>query len=53
VYAISAQTLSAVYDCVYVCLAEKEGCELVTADDGLVQNLQTRFPFVIRPKDLP
>jgi len=53
VYAISAQTLSAVYDCVYVCLAEKEGCELVTADDRLVQNLQARFPFVIHLKDLP
>jgi predicted nucleic acid-binding protein len=53
VYAISAQILSAVYDCVYVCLAEKEGCELVTADDGLVQNLQTRFPFVLHLKDLP
>ena len=53
VYAISAQTLSAVYDCVYVCLAEKEGCELVTADDRLVQNLQTRFPFVLHLRDLP
>ncbi len=46
-YAISAATFSAIYDCVYVALAEREGCEMVTADDRLVKNLQGRFTFVI------
>jgi predicted nucleic acid-binding protein len=36
-----------VYDCVYVALAEREGCELVTADDKLLKNLGPRFPFII------
>lgn len=52
-YAISAATMSAIYDCVYVALAEREGCELVTADDKLVKNLQGRFPFVIALSSLP
>ncbi len=45
-YAISASTLSAIYDCIYVALAERENCEFVTTDDKLVKNLQGRFPFV-------
>jgi predicted nucleic acid-binding protein len=32
--------------CLYVALAERERCELVTADDKLVRNLQPTFPFV-------
>lgn len=52
-YAISDQTKSAVYDCTYVAMAELEGCELVTADDRLVKNLQPTFPFVVHLKDLP
>ncbi len=52
-HAIAASTLSAVYDCVYVALAEREGCEMVSADDRLVRNLQGRFPFVISLASLP
>jgi predicted nucleic acid-binding protein len=44
---ISSQTRSGFYDCLYVALAEREGCEMVTADDRLIKNLQPRFPFVI------
>lgn len=44
---ISSQTRSAFYDCLYVALAEREGCEMVTADDRLVRNLQHLFPFII------
>ena len=44
---ISSQTRSGFYDCLYVALAEREGIELVTADDKLLKNLQARFPFVI------
>jgi predicted nucleic acid-binding protein len=50
---ISSQTRSAFYDCRDVTLAEREGCELVTADDKLIRNLQTQFPFVIHLGTLP
>jgi predicted nucleic acid-binding protein len=36
-----------VYDCLHVALAEREGCELLTADDRLVRSLQPTFPFII------
>ncbi len=42
---ISSQTRQGVYDCLYVALAEREGCELVTADDKLVKNLSGQFPL--------
>jgi predicted nucleic acid-binding protein len=42
-----------VYDCLYVALAEREGCELVTADGRLVRNLQPRFLFVVSLASLP
>jgi predicted nucleic acid-binding protein len=45
--AVSSVERIGVYDCLYVALAEREGCELVTADDRLVRNLQHRFPFII------
>jgi predicted nucleic acid-binding protein len=31
-YELSSATRSAVYNCLYVALAEREGCDLVTAD---------------------
>src|SRR5262249_45370507 len=43
---ISSQTRSAYYDCLYVALAEREGCEMVTVDDKLLTNLQSQFPFI-------
>ena len=36
-----------VYDCLYVALAEREQCELITADDRLVRSMQPLFPFVV------
>src|SRR5262249_2398948 len=36
---ISSRTRSGYYDCLYVALAEQEGCELVTADQKSVNNL--------------
>jgi predicted nucleic acid-binding protein len=50
---ISVSNRQAVYDCIYVALAEKEGCELLTADDAMVRRLKPRFPFVVRLSDLP
>ncbi|MGO8744828.1 MAG: type II toxin-antitoxin system VapC family toxin [Thermoguttaceae bacterium] len=45
--AISSQTRAGLYDCLYVALAEREGCELVTADERLLNSLGRQFPFVI------
>jgi predicted nucleic acid-binding protein len=50
---IASQARVAVYDCLYVALAEREGCEFVTADDKLVKNLQAQFPFIIPLASLP
>jgi predicted nucleic acid-binding protein len=51
--AISSQTRSGFYDCLYVALAEREKCELVTADDKLLKNLQPAFPFIVALASLP
>lgn len=50
---IAINTVASVYDCLYVALAEREGCELVTADDKLVKNLQPLFPFIRHLSSLP
>ncbi len=52
-HAIAAMTDASVYDCLYVSLAEREKCELVTADDRLVRILQPQFPFIIPLASLP
>src|SRR5947208_17145066 len=51
--AISSATRQGVYDCLYVALAERAGCELVTADDKLIRNLQAQFPFIRPLASLP
>jgi len=43
----------AVYDCIYLALAEAEGCELVTADDLFARGLMTAFPFIVLLVTLP
>ena len=43
----------AVYDCLYVALAEREGCEVLTADSKLIKNLQPYFPFIVPLSSLP
>jgi predicted nucleic acid-binding protein len=52
-FAIASQRRAGVYDCLYVALAEREGCELITADDRLVKNLQPHFPFIVSLASLP
>jgi predicted nucleic acid-binding protein len=42
---IASQTRASVYDALYVALAEREGCDLVTADDKLMKVL-AGFPIV-------
>lgn len=43
---VAKQARIGVYDCLYVALAEREGCGLLTADDRLVRSLQPTFPFI-------
>ncbi|HKI36227.1 MAG TPA: type II toxin-antitoxin system VapC family toxin [Gemmataceae bacterium] len=50
---ISSQFRQGVYDCLYVALAERDNCELVTADDKLVRKLQSQFPFIVSLSSLP
>jgi predicted nucleic acid-binding protein len=52
-YVLSSLFRQGVYDCIYVALAEREGCELVTADDKLVKNLGVTFPFVVSLASTP
>jgi predicted nucleic acid-binding protein len=52
-YEISSQMRVGIYDCLYVALAEREKCELITADDKLLKNLQPQFPFLVLLSSLP
>jgi predicted nucleic acid-binding protein len=52
-YQIASPARIGIYDCLYVALAEQEGCELVTADDKLLKNLQPGFPFIVSLASLP
>ena len=44
-FAVSSAMRVAVYDCLCVVLAQQEGCELLTADEKLVRNLQASLPL--------
>ncbi len=44
-FAISSQMQIGVYDCLYVALAEREGCELVTADWVSKGSSRSLFPW--------
>jgi predicted nucleic acid-binding protein len=50
---ISSAARVGLYDCLYVALAEREGCELVTADDRLIKNLHSQFPFILALSSMP
>jgi len=52
-YAISSAARVGVYDCLYVALAEREGCDLVTADTRLMKNLQGQSPCLVSLASLP
>ena len=36
-----------IYDCLYVALAEREGCELVTSDKKLINAPGAAYPFIV------
>jgi predicted nucleic acid-binding protein len=50
---ISSAARIGVYDCLYIALAEREGCDLITADDKLVKNLQPSFPLINHLSSFP
>jgi predicted nucleic acid-binding protein len=50
---ISSLTRTGFYDCLYVALAEREVCELVTDDQKLVANLKPLFPWIVPLSSLP
>ena len=50
---ISTKAQIGVYDCLYVALAEREGCEMVTADSRLFNNLKPSYPFIISLSSVP
>jgi predicted nucleic acid-binding protein len=52
-FATASHARIGAYDCLYLVLAEREGCELLTADDRLVRALQARFPFITLLSSLP
>jgi predicted nucleic acid-binding protein len=52
-YVLSSTVRIGIYDCLYVALAEREGCQFVTADAKLVTNLQAQFPFIVALASLP
>jgi predicted nucleic acid-binding protein len=43
----------AVYDCLYLALAVQEKCDLVTADDALVRQLQPIYGCLVALSSLP
>lgn len=50
---IAISSKKAVYDCIYLALAEAEGCELVTADDQFARGLRASYPFIVSLVALP
>jgi predicted nucleic acid-binding protein len=52
-YGISSSARHGYYDCLYVALAEREGCRFLTADAKLISNLQPSFPFITLLASLP
>jgi predicted nucleic acid-binding protein len=40
-------------ECLYVALAEREACELVTTDQRSINNLAPPFPFIVPLASLP
>lgn len=51
--ALSIAHRRAVYDCIYLALAEVETCEFATADDQFARGLRSAFPFIRLLNQLP
>jgi len=46
-YALASAKRISLYDCLYVALADREGCRFVIADTRLINALQKNHPFII------
>jgi predicted nucleic acid-binding protein len=44
---IACRARIGIYDCLYVALAERERCQLITADERLVSVLGKQYPFIV------
>jgi predicted nucleic acid-binding protein len=51
--ALAIANRRAVYDCVYLALAEAERCGFVTADDQFARGLRSSYPFIVSLVALP
>ena len=51
--AVASRFRVALYDCLYHALAEREACELVTANTRFLNNLRPHFPFLVDLASLP
>lgn len=49
---MAIDTRQAVYDCIYLALAESDHCELLTADDVFARRVRSGYPFIVSLKDL-
>jgi predicted nucleic acid-binding protein len=52
-FQLALQHRRAVYDCLYLALALREQCQLVTADDALVRQLQPVYGCLVALSSLP
>jgi len=43
---IASRHRIALYDCLYIALAERESCEVITVDRGII-SLQAQFSFIV------
>ncbi|MBS0210572.1 MAG: type II toxin-antitoxin system VapC family toxin [Planctomycetes bacterium] len=50
---IATQFRRSIYDSLYVALAEREQCQLVTADQKLLNSLRGHFTFIVDLASLP
>jgi predicted nucleic acid-binding protein len=50
---IAISSKQAVYDCIYLALAEAQACEWVTADDQIARALRASYPFIVSLASLP
>ena len=46
-YRLAVAHQRTVYDCLYIALSIREGCQMVTADDRLVNSVGSSFPNLI------
>jgi predicted nucleic acid-binding protein len=46
-YALASAARISLYDCLYVALADREGCQFITADTRLINRLQKDRPFIV------